>query len=75
MSTPAPYTAPGYGSAPIKEKKEEPPAYSHSTESAPVYSTGSIFDTSLGVSMPVNKCKARCKVLSNNKQYAVAGCV
>lgn len=50
MSTP--YTAPGYGTAPKKEKKEEPPAYTpaSASESAPVYSSGSLFESSLGVS-------------------------
>ena len=51
MSTPAPYTAPGYGSLPKKEKKEESISYPAPTESAPVYSSGSMFDTSLGVSL------------------------
>lgn len=48
----APYTAPGYGSAPKKETKEEaPPAYTPASESAPVYSSGSLFESPLGVSL------------------------
>ncbi len=60
MSVPPPkYSAPGYGAAPPKEKKEEQITYNAPTdaESAPVYSKGTLFDSFYGVSTLVYLCK------------------
>ena len=54
MSAPPPYTAPSYGTVPVKnekEKKDEPVSFPQSSESAPVYSSGTIFESKYGVSV------------------------
>ena len=51
QSAPPPYTAPSYGTVPVKNKDDEPVSFPQSSESAPVYSGGTIFESRNGVSL------------------------